>query len=164
MNIMNRVTLQYLLKNRRRTIVTILGVIISAAMIAAVSTFADSFLDLMQRDEIYQDGEWHIQYMNVTRENVERIGGSEAVALAGLSREEGYFKPQVLPELGYEYLYVQSYDPTNFQLRNIRMVEGRLPEFPGELILTEENAWGLKPGDTLTGVLGDRILIEGRAA
>ena len=160
MNIMNRVTLQYLLKNRRRTIVTILGVIISAAMIAAVSTFADSFLDLMQRDEIYQDGEWHIQYMNVARENVERIGGSEAVALAGLSREEGYFKPQVLPELGYEYLYVQSYDPTNFQLRNIRMVEGRLPEFPGELILTEENAWGLKPGDTLTGVLGDRILTE----
>ena len=42
MNIFNKVTLQSLKKNRTRTIVTIIGIILSAAMICAVTTFASS--------------------------------------------------------------------------------------------------------------------------
>ena len=40
MNIFNKVTLQSMKKSRTRTIVTIIGVILSAAMITAVATLS----------------------------------------------------------------------------------------------------------------------------
>ena len=49
MNIVNKVTLQHLKQNKKRTIVTIVGIIISVAMITAVSTIACSFIDLLKR-------------------------------------------------------------------------------------------------------------------
>ena len=47
MNIINKVTLRHLKENKRRSLVTIIGVIISVAMITAVATLGVSFLDLM---------------------------------------------------------------------------------------------------------------------
>ena len=49
MNIINKVTLRHLKENKRRSLVTIIGVIISVAMITAVATLGVSFLDLMIR-------------------------------------------------------------------------------------------------------------------
>lgn len=47
MNIFNKITLQSMKKNRTRTLVTILGVLLSSAMIAAVATFALSLQHYM---------------------------------------------------------------------------------------------------------------------
>ena len=47
MNILNKVTLKGLLKNKTRTVVTIIGIILSTAMICAVTTFASSLRTLM---------------------------------------------------------------------------------------------------------------------
>ena len=71
MNIINKVTLRHLKENKRRTLVTIIGVIISVAMITAVATLSISFLDLMIRQDISKNGEWHVQYKDV---NLEQIG------------------------------------------------------------------------------------------
>ena len=48
MNIMNKVTLQAMKKNRVRTIVTIIGIILSAAMFTAVTTFCSSMYGYMR--------------------------------------------------------------------------------------------------------------------
>ena len=47
MNIFNKVAFQSLKKSRTRTLVTIIGVILSAAMITAVATFGISLLNYM---------------------------------------------------------------------------------------------------------------------
>ena len=47
MNIFNKVTLQSMKKSRTRTIVTIIGVVLSAAMITAVATFGVSLLNYL---------------------------------------------------------------------------------------------------------------------
>lgn len=52
MNIVNRLTLRCLKLNKRRTLVTIIGIILSVAMLTAISTIFFSFMDLMQRDTI----------------------------------------------------------------------------------------------------------------
>lgn len=44
MNVFNKVTLQSLKKNKTRTIVTIIGIILSAAMICAVTTLHAVFI------------------------------------------------------------------------------------------------------------------------
>ena len=59
MNVFNKVTLQSLKKNKTRTIVTIVGIILSAAMICAVTTFASSMQNYALRAAIWSDGSWH---------------------------------------------------------------------------------------------------------
>ena len=57
MKILHHVTWQTLWRNRTRTIVTIIGVILSAAMFTAVTTMGISLLDYMVRREVYSDGD-----------------------------------------------------------------------------------------------------------
>ena len=60
MKIVNRVTFEYLKKNKKRTVVTILGVIISVAMLTAISTFTSSFTDFLKRNTINLTGDWQV--------------------------------------------------------------------------------------------------------
>lgn len=65
MNIFNKVALQGLRKNRTRTLVTILGVALSAALITAVTTFAVSLQTYMINGAIMKYGDWHVGFMDV---------------------------------------------------------------------------------------------------
>ena len=65
MNIFNKVTLQSMKKSRTRTIVTVIGVALSAAMITAVSTFAVSLQNYMVNGAIQKYGDWHVEFLDV---------------------------------------------------------------------------------------------------
>lgn len=56
MNIVNTLTIRHLKQNKRRTLVTIFGVIISVSMMTAVITLVFSFADLMIRQTITDTG------------------------------------------------------------------------------------------------------------
>ena len=73
MNIFNKVTLQSLKKNRTRTIVTIIGIILSAAMICAVTTFASSIYNYALDNAIYVDGDWHGSAEDIDSKTYESI-------------------------------------------------------------------------------------------
>ena len=60
MNVLHKVTLQALKQNRTRTIVTIIVIILSTAMLCAVTTFATSFQQYLLDEEIYTSGSWHL--------------------------------------------------------------------------------------------------------
>ena len=66
MNILNKVTLKILRKNKVRTIVTIIGIILSAAMFTAVTTAVSSGMQYLQDVEIYQNGSWHGVFLKMT--------------------------------------------------------------------------------------------------
>ena len=57
MNIMNRLAWRSLWKNRTRTLVTIVGVILSAAMFAAVATLGVSLRQYQVDITIYNTGD-----------------------------------------------------------------------------------------------------------
>ena len=73
MNIVNRVTLQHMKQNRRRTLVTILGVIIAVAMITAVTTITGSFMDLFRRNTIRETGLLHVLFEQVPAERLDDL-------------------------------------------------------------------------------------------
>ena len=60
MNIVNKLTLRHLKLNKKRTLVTVIGVIISVTMITAVATFAESFLGTMRNYQVESGGNWHV--------------------------------------------------------------------------------------------------------
>src|SRR5690625_7959370 len=95
MNIVNKLTLRHLKENKRRTLVTIIGVIISVAMLTAVTTLAVSFMSLLQKQQIADEGEWHVLYKNVNEEQLKIIQddkNSEKVILSHRSEERSVGK------------------------------------------------------------------------
>jgi len=85
MNIFRKITLESLKKNRTRTIVTIIGVILSAAMITGVTTFISSLQNFLMQLEINRVGEWHVEFIDVSYSFVrERENDSELRASAAI--------------------------------------------------------------------------------
>ena len=100
MNIINKVTLRQLKENKRRTLVT---------MITTVATLGVSFLDLMARQHISTNGEWHVHYRDVTPDQIEAIDQySETEKLVLLSDGYAAFKESI--NAYKPYLFVQNYN------------------------------------------------------
>jgi len=65
MNVLTTYTLKYLRLNQKRTAVTILGVVLSSALICGVMLLGVSFQKLMIDHEIATTGNWHAQFLAV---------------------------------------------------------------------------------------------------
>ena len=89
MSILTAYTLRYLRLNRKRTAVTILGVILSAALTCGVFLLGVSFQKLMIDHEIATKGNWHAQFIAVPYANAKYITENSAVQTAMLSASLG---------------------------------------------------------------------------
>ncbi|MFO1442110.1 ABC transporter permease [Bacillus sp. Bva_UNVM-123] len=160
MNIINRLTLRHLKENKRRTLVTIVGVIISVAMITAVATLGVSFMDLMKRQTIAENGEWHVQYTNVNDDQLTEIEKDEATKRLIISDELGYATLQGSQIKSKPYLFIQSFNEVGLNEFPIELSKGRLPQAENEIIISEEIAANAKVnykiGDQITVDIGDR--------
>ena len=65
MKILNSLTVKNLKLNKKRTIVTIIGISLSIALICAITTFVASFQSAMMEREIKKGGNYHIRISNV---------------------------------------------------------------------------------------------------
>ncbi|MGX6445771.1 ABC transporter permease [Neobacillus sp. K501] len=160
MNIINKVTIRHLKQNKRRSLVTIIGVIISVAMITAVATLGVSFLDLMIRQEITRNGEWHVQYKNVTEDQIQAIEKDEETKKLVLS-SDGYAALDESDNEDKRYLFFQNYNTSGLQQFPIEVSKGRLPDNEKEVAISEElltnEKAGYQIGDQLTVEIGDRL-------
>ncbi|MGN7403349.1 ABC transporter permease [Cytobacillus praedii] len=160
MNIVNKLTIRHLKQNKKRTLVTIIGVIISVAMVTAVATLGFSFMDLMQRQTIASDGEWHVQYKNVNQDQLQAITSDKETEKVVLSRELGYAFLEGSENDYKPYLFVKEYNDDGFKQFPIEVSQGRLPQSPNEVVISEEIASNgkveFKMGDSLQLEVGVR--------
>src|ERR1043165_3491095 len=85
MNILTMYTLKYLRLNKKRTAVTILGVILSSALICGVFLLGVSFQKLMIEHEIATSGNWHAKILAVPYAKAKYITENSAVHTAMFS-------------------------------------------------------------------------------
>jgi putative ABC transport system permease protein len=164
MNIVNKLTLRHLKLNKRRTLVTVIGVIISAAMIMGVATISTSFLHLLIRETIAHSGEWHVLYREVNKEQLEAIRQDKATKTLIVSRDIGYAEAANATSLYKPYLFIKSYNDEGFRHFSVELSEGRLPQTGEELAVSEtfiaDTNASYKIGDTVTLDVGRRYLPE----
>lgn len=166
MNVFNKVTLESLKKNRTRTIVTIIGIMLSAAMICASTTFVSSMQNFVLRCEIYSSGDWHGAVYDAAYKDYEDIRDSGKVSSAAYAQVLGYAKIDSANE-HKPYLYVLGGDVASgyFETMPVHLILGTLPKDPTEIILPEHLTSNGKVnytlGDTVTLEVGDRTL-DGR--
>lgn len=163
MNIFNKVTLQSLKKSRTRTIVTIIGVILSTAMITAVSTFAVSLQSYMIQGSIAKYGGWHIGFPAVDAAFVQERVHDQAVSRTASFENIGYAALSGGKNPDKPYLFIAGFneDEASPETLPVTLVSGRMPDNSGEILVPSHLAanGGIKlaEGDTLTLAVGDRM-------
>nr|WP_239534183.1 ABC transporter permease [Thalassobacillus pellis] len=147
-------------KNKRRTLVTLIGVIISVAMVTAVVTLSVSFLDVMKRQTISESGEWHVQYENVDAQQVEAIEKDEHTKKLIIENELGFAELEQSANKSKPYVFIKQFNGQGLMQFPIEIKEGRLPKKETEVIISEEllndGELAYEIGDQLTLKVGPR--------
>ncbi|WP_461368643.1 ABC transporter permease [Candidatus Darwinibacter acetoxidans] len=165
MNILNTLNRRSLKLNRKRTIVTIIGIILSAAMICATISIAVSFQDLFVQRAKLTDGNFHATFRDVSPEKSKYITGNAYTQTAMFSRNLGFALFDQSTNRYRPYFFIKEYDATALRHMPIKLTRGRYPEKAGEILLSEEalksGGRGFHPGETISLVLGERLDPEG---
>lgn len=161
MNIFNKVTLQGMKKSRTRTIVTIIGVVLSAAMITAVATFGTSLLNFLVNGSIVKYGGWHVEFLDVDSSFVQERTHDNEVANNAAFENIGYATLDGGKSPEKPYLFVAGFSEEAFDTLPISLISGRLPENSGEILVPAHVAakGGVRftVGDTLSLAVGSRM-------
>ena len=156
MKILNRLTLKHLSMNKKRTLVTIIGITLSTALMVGIGLLVSTFLSAMQKDAIRYSGSYFASFLNVTtkekeviKENI-NVDNYYSYGILGYApiESDNFYKP---------YLYVVSGDEAIFKEETL--TSGRLPLNDEEIILPNhlENT-KYKLNDTITLDIGVRQL------
>lgn len=168
MRLLNKLTLNSLRLNKKRTVVTIIGIILATALIAAVSTMAVSFQWSMVEYERAQSGNYHYSFYDVPNEELPYIEENRNVESYYLISNVGYARLDGSINEGKPYLFVQAMTPQAFGEASLHLKEGRFPKKDGEIVIANhiKTNGGVKyeVGDTLTLDIGERIFSDGSAA
>ncbi len=161
MNIFHKVTLQSLKKSRTRTVVTVIGVALSAAMITAIATFSVSLQNYMINGAVAKTGNWHIEIPDADSAFVQEQTEDSRVANAVTLQNIGYTTLEGGQNPEKPYLFITGWNEAALDTLPIKLLSGRLPENGSEIVIPAHIAanGGVKilVGDTLTLTVGDRI-------
>ena len=164
MNILNKVTLQSLKKNKARTIVTIIGVMLSVSLICAVTTFCYSMKNYTRNFTIDEYGDWHGYVTTTEFQKYNDISSSNKVSKSSYTQMLGYSKfDSKNPHKPYIYIMGSNIDKY-CQMFTVDLISGHLPQNSNEIILPEnffsDSNVNYSIGDAIKLDIGERIFNE----
>ena len=138
MKLIRSLTWKNMKNARARTLVTLLGVILSAAMFTAVTTMGVSFRDYMVNAEIASSGDWFVRYDYGSMEELSRLREDEDVTALGTLNALGYTRFQIETDSRTvdDTLILAAGDRNFYDMIPVKLLEGRLPETGSELVIT----------------------------
>ena len=156
MNILNKLTNKHLIMNKKRTIVTIVGIILSTALMVGMGLLLSTFRDSMIQEIVLSSGDYNARINNVSNNNLSIINNNSNVDYY-IARD--YLGYDLIPnDETKSYFKVFSVDET--YMAHLKLLEGRLPKNDKEIVIPEylkENYPDLlKVGNTLNLSVGDR--------
>ncbi len=148
-----QVTKTYMKKNRRRTLVTFLGILVMVTLMTAVFVGKDTAFEYMKNAVKENSGSWHYQVYDIDKEQLEKLQALDFVEECEVSKPLGYTEfaqsadPEVTP-----FLELKQYSDDLYKLMDIKLKEGRYPKNPDEVVISaraiSEGA-NIKVGDTI---------------
>lgn len=168
MNTLNKLTLKNLKLNKSRTIVTIIGILLSTALITVVAGIAASGQQTMIDGQINFSGNYDLFISgNATGEDVKEIKANRNVETVYMCDYGDFVRIPNYENDKKPYAYVQTLTPKAFtDCFNLPLKDGRYPENGSELVLTQSfinnSAKQYKVGDTITLEKGVRKTADGR--
>lgn len=163
MKIMSRITWASMKANKLRTIVTIIGIILSATMFTAVTTFCSSLLNFMKESYIYSEGNYHVGMYQIDAATLNDMKSDSRFGLSCSSEVLGYAE---IPSKNEDkpYMYVQGIDQSFIDQMSLHLAQGRFAENDSEIVLSTHivtnGKVNIRLGDSITLEIGKRMLAE----
>ncbi|MGN0525876.1 MAG: ABC transporter permease [Acutalibacteraceae bacterium] len=165
MNIVNKLTLRHLKENMSRTVVTVLGICVSVAMITAVFVATASVLNLFGEIELLTGGHQHAIF-TVDETQLEKLEEDDRIKNIGLRPAEKTLQFQLddraTDRTGTGDIYIG--DKVNLEQMFTGQYDGEVPENENEIAveqsLIEKNNLDWKIGDTVTVPIGYRYYTD----
>lgn len=129
------ITLKYLSKNKKRSLFTIIGIILSLSLISGVGFLGLSFRDFMYDRAIENNGDYEFGFFDVDKRVISILRNDVDLDKVGVSTIEGSGSYKID---GYEdsEVHISSDDETALnEIFNEELTEGRLPKESSELII-----------------------------
>ena len=148
MKILTKLTKRNLLLNRKRTISSIIGIMLSVALICAVSGMFTSFKETLIQDNIAENGYYHIVVNSVSKEQLSKYEHNKDVKKVNALYELGVSSYKKI-EKEETNIFVYSTDNNTFNNLAYKLVDGVFPKTKDEIVLRNNFAlnYDLKNGD-----------------
>ena len=165
MSIIQKLTLAHLKKNKGRTVVTILGICVSVAMITAVFVCIASFMNFFAEETLYTGGHWHAQVFEAADNEIDELKALENVSRVGLRANLDDSKSGFMIDYGVSPRTSTGNicaGDANWLSQIVTCdIDGKLPASENEILVEidfiESNELDWQVGDTVTIPVGTRL-------
>ena len=156
MNILKKLTLKSLKLNKKRTIVTIIGIILSTALICAVAGMITSVQKTLINYAKSHSGNYHVCFKNIPNDELKYIKENKNVQDYFLSKNVGYGKLEKVENEYKPYIFVMEYDKKGLEQGGVTLLEGRMPENSNEIVIPEH----LIKSGRINYTIGEKITLN----
>ena len=156
MNLLNKLTIKNLILNKKRTVVTIIGIMLSVALITAVATMYSSCITSLIKFETYEKGDFHVAFYDVAVEEINVLKNNRKIQDVFFTQDIGYARLEESKNKYKPYAFVKGFTKKSLQNLSVKLVEGRLPENSDEIIIPTH----LKTNGRIALGIGDKITLN----
>ena len=160
MNLMKTLTLKNLKLNRKRTIVTIVGIILATALLSALVTLVSSFQYSMIEYQKQKGGDFHVKFSNVKMSELSEFKNNRNIESTFETMGMGFAKLSGCKNEDKPYAYVMATDEAGFERGCFNLIEGRMAKNEDEIViprhLRTNGRIDIKVGDEITLDIGKR--------
>ncbi len=161
MNVLNKLVTKSLKLNTKRTIGTIIGIVLSVALICAVSSMVSSFRQTLVENAINESGYYHIELLNINDNDINKLKLNKDIKDINLVYKLGYSSIEI--DSTFPYIEIASMDKDSLSNLSYEVIEGRYPENDNEIVISNKVKLKgkYKVGDVINLNVGDRVDGEG---
>lgn len=160
MNLMKKLTLKNLKLNRKRTIVTIVGIILATALLSALVTLVSSFQYSMIEYQKQKGGDFHVKFSGVKMSELSEFKNNRNIESTFETMGMGFAKLDGCKNEDKPYAYVMATDEAGFERGCFKLIEGRMAKNEDEIViprhLKTNGRIDIKVGDEITLDIGKR--------
>ena len=156
MNILKKLTLKSLKLNKKRTIVTLIGIMLSTALICAVAGMITSVQKTLINYAKSHSGNYHVCFKNIPNDELKYIKENKNVQNYFLSKNVGYGKLEKVENEYKPYIFVMEYDKKGLEQGGVTLLEGRMPENSNEIVIPEH----LIKSGRINYTIGEKITLN----
>lgn len=160
MNLMKKLTLKNLKLNRKRTIVTIVGIILATALLSALVTLVSSFQYSMIEYQKQKGGDFHVKFSGVKMSELSEFKNNRNIESTFETMGMGFAKLNGCKNEDKPYAYVMATDEAGFERGCFNLIEGRMAKNEDEIViprhLKTNGRIDIKVGDEITLDIGKR--------
>lgn len=156
MNLMKKLTLKNLKLNRKRTIVTIVGIILATALLSALVTLVSSFQYSMIEYQKQKGGDFHVKFSGVKMSELSEFKNNRNIESTFETMGMGFAKLNGCKNEDKPYAYVMATDEAGFEKGCFNLIEGRMAKNEDEIVIPRH----LKTNGRIDIKVGDEITLD----